>query len=171
MKYQVINKTSLVDGPGVRCALYVSGCSIHCVGCHNKEAWDFTCGTDFNEDTISMILKFLEPSYIKGLSLLGGEPYDQADLHLIVKLVRLVKEHYPNKDIWIWTGYEFDQIKYSPLTKYIDVAVCGRFDITKRDISDANRWRGSTNQRVIDVKTSLENNKLIGLSGIPNNEV
>jgi anaerobic ribonucleoside-triphosphate reductase activating protein len=86
-----------------------------------------------------MILKFLEPSYIKGLSLLGGEPYDQADLHLLVKLVRLVKEHYPNKDIWIWTGYEFDQIKYSPLTKYIDVAVCGRFEIDKRDISDANR--------------------------------
>lgn len=171
MKYQVINKTSLVDGPGVRCALYVSGCSIRCAGCHNKEAWDFTCGTDFNEDTISKILKFLEPSYIKGLSLLGGEPYDQADLHLLVKLVRLVKEHYPNKDIWIWTGYEFDQIKYSPLTKYIDVAVCGRFDINKRDISDANRWRGSTNQRVIDVKTSLENNKLVGVFGIPNNEV
>ena len=171
MKYQVINKTSLVDGPGVRVALYVSGCTLRCKGCHNKEAWDFTCGKEFTEETIYMILKFLEPSYIKGLSILGGEPYDQADLHLLVKLVRLAKEHYPNKDIWIWTGYEFDQVKSSPLTKYADVAICGRFILEQRNISDANRWRGSMNQRVIDVKTSLSSNNLVGVLNIPNNEI
>jgi anaerobic ribonucleoside-triphosphate reductase activating protein len=88
-----------------------------------------------------------------------------------VNLVRLVKEHYPEKDIWVWTGYEFDQIKSSPLTKYIDVAVTGRFILDQRDISSNNVYRGSTNQRVIDVQSSLDSGKTVGLSGIPNNEI
>jgi anaerobic ribonucleoside-triphosphate reductase activating protein len=85
--------------------------------------------------------------------------------------VRKVKMYYPTKDIWIWTGYEFDQIKSSPLTKFVDVAVTGRFILDQRDISDGNRWRGSKNQRVIDVQSSLNSGKIVGLSGIPNNEV
>jgi anaerobic ribonucleoside-triphosphate reductase activating protein len=85
--------------------------------------------------------------------------------------VRKVKMYYPNKDIWIWTGYEFDQIKSSPLTKFVDVVVTGRFILEQRDISDGNRWRGSKNQRVIDVQSSLNSGKTVGLSGIPNNEV
>jgi anaerobic ribonucleoside-triphosphate reductase activating protein len=85
--------------------------------------------------------------------------------------VRKVKMYYPTKDIWIWTGYEFDQIKASPLTKFVDVAVTGRFILDQRDISDGNRWRGSKNQRVIDVQSSLNSGKTVGLSGIPNNEV
>jgi anaerobic ribonucleoside-triphosphate reductase activating protein len=85
--------------------------------------------------------------------------------------VRKVKMYYPTKDIWIWTGYEFDQIKSSSLTKYIDVAVTGRFILDQRDISDGNRWRGSKNQRVIDVQSSLNSGRAVGLSGIPSNEV
>jgi anaerobic ribonucleoside-triphosphate reductase activating protein len=90
---------------------------------------------------------------------------------MLVKLVRRFKFFYPDKDIWIWTGYDWDQIKSSPLTKYCDVAVTGRFILEQRDISDANRWRGSRNQRVIDVQASLNSGKTVGLGGIPNNEV
>jgi anaerobic ribonucleoside-triphosphate reductase activating protein len=170
MKYQVINKTSLVDGPGVRCALYVSGCSLRCKGCHNTEAWDFNCGKEFTENEISEILNYLSPSYIKGFSLLGGEPFDQ-NQDLLIKLLSQIKENYPNKDIWCWTGYDFDQIKNKELTKYIDIAVCGPFKLELRDISANNPWRGSTNQYVIAVEQSLAENKSIPLLGILNNNV
>ncbi len=170
MRYQIINKTSLVDGPGVRCALYVSGCSLRCKGCHNTEAWDFNGGKEFTADTIAEILKFLEPSYIKGFSLLGGEPFDQ-DSDMILDLLAQIKEKYPEKDIWCWTGYEFDQIKNRSITEYLDVAVCGPFKLDLRDISDKNPWRGSTNQYIIDVKQSLAENRSIPLLGILNNKL
>jgi anaerobic ribonucleoside-triphosphate reductase activating protein len=170
MKYQVINKTSLVDGPGVRCALYVSGCSLRCKGCHNTEAWDFNCGKEFTENEISEILNYLSPSYIKGFSLLGGEPFDQ-NQDLLIKLLSQIKENYPNKDIWCWTGYEFDQIKNKELTKYIDIAVCGPFKLELRDISANNPWRGSTNQYIVAVEQSLAENRSIPLLGILNNNV
>lgn len=170
MKYQVINKTSLVDGPGVRCALYVSGCSIRCKGCHNTEAWDFNCGKEFTENEISEILNYVSPSYIKGFSLLGGEPFDQ-NQDLLIKLLSQIKENYPDKDIWCWTGYEFDQIKNRELTKYIDIAVCGPFKLELRDISANNPWRGSTNQYIVAVEQSLAKNKSIPLLGILNNNV
>lgn len=170
MRYQVINKTSLVDGPGVRCALYVSGCSIRCKGCHNKEAWDFSCGKEFTKNEISEILEFVSHSYIKGFSLLGGEPFDQ-DSDLLVDLLKQLKETYPEKDIWCWTGYEFDQIKNRELTEFIDVAVCGPFKLDLRDISANNPWRGSTNQYIVDVKQSLSKDRIIPLDGILNNNI
>lgn len=170
MKYQVINKTSLVDGPGVRCALYVSGCSLRCKGCHNKEAWDFSCGKEFTKNEISEILEFVSHSYIKGFSLLGGEPFDQ-DPDLLVDLLRQLKETYPEKDIWCWTGYEFNQIKDRELTKLIDVMVCGPFKLDLRDISANNPWRGSTNQYIVDVKQSLFKDRIIPLDGILNNNI
>lgn len=171
MKYQQLNKSDISNGPGVRVSLFVSGCTLRCKGCHNPEAWNFESGTEFTNETIDLILEQVGKSYIQGLSILGGEPYDQKDFPMLVKLVRRFKFFYPEKNIWIWTGYEFDQIKSSPLTKFVDVAVTGRFILEQRDISDANRWRGSTNQRVIDVQASLNSGKVIGLSGIPNNEV
>lgn len=170
MKYQVINKTSLVDGPGVRCALYVSGCSIRCKGCHNKEAWDFSCGKEFTKNEISEILEFVSHSYIKGFSLLGGEPFDQ-DSELLVDLLSQLKKTYPEKEIWCWTGYEFDQIKNKELTKFIDVAVCGPFKLELRDISANNPWRGSTNQYIVDVKQSLSRDRVIPVNGILNNNI
>lgn len=170
MKYQVINKTSLVDGPGVRCALYVSGCSIRCRGCHNKEAWDFNGGKEFTKNEISEILEFVSYPYIKGFSLLGGEPFDQ-DSELLVDLLRQLKKTCPEKDIWCWTGYEFDQIKDRELTKFIDVAVCGPFKLDLRDISANNPWRGSTNQYIVDVKQSLSKDRIIPVNGILNNNI
>jgi anaerobic ribonucleoside-triphosphate reductase activating protein len=171
MKYLSLNKSDITNGPGVRVSLFVSGCTHRCKGCHNPDGWSFDNGTKFSEFTVAEILDALAKPYISGLSILGGEPYDQTDVEELLGLVRKAKMLYPNKDIWIWTGYEFDQIKSSQLTKFIDVAVTGRFILDQRDISDGNRWRGSTNQKVIDVKASLESGKVIGLSGIPNNEV
>lgn len=168
MKYQKINKLDIANGPGVRVSLFVSGCSIRCKGCQNKEAWNFICGKEFTKNEISEILEFVSYSYIKGFSLLGGEPFDQ-DSDLLVDLLRQLKETYPEKSIWCWTGYEFDQIKDRELTKFIDVAVCGPFKLDLRDISADNPWRGSTNQYIIDVKQSLAENRSILLSGILNN--
>lgn len=171
MNYSRINTADISNGPGVRVSLFVSGCSIRCKGCFNQNAWDFNCGEEFTKETEEGILKLLGQSYIKGLSLLGGEIYDQRDSEVLLSLVRKAKMHHPEKDIWVWTGYEFDQIKASPLTKYVDVAVCGKFILEQRDISGENIYRGSRNQRVIDVQASLNSGKAIGLSGIPNNEL
>ena len=171
MNYQMINKADVANGNGVRVSLFVSGCTLRCEGCHNSSAWEFDSGNPYTSETETEILAALSRPFIKGLSLLGGEIYDQRDSEELLTLVRKAKMYYPNKDIWVWTGYEFDQIKSHPLTKYIDVAVVGRFDIHLRDISDNNRFRGSTNQRIIDVQASLKRDELVGLDGIPNNEV
>lgn len=170
MKYQKINKSDIANGPGVRCSVFVSGCSIRCKGCFNAEAWDFKCGKEFTTDTIVEILNYLEPNYITGFSLLGGEPFDQ-DSNLLVDLLEQIKSKYPEKTIWCWTGYEFNHIKDRELTKYLDVAVCGPFKLELRDISSNNLYRGSTNQYVVDVKQSLAENRSIPLDGIPNNYV
>ena len=171
MNYSRINTADISNGPGVRVSLFVSGCSIRCPGCFNKDAWEFNCGELFTSETEEGILKLLGQPYIKGLSILGGEPFDQRDSEDLVSLVRKAKMLHPEKDIWIWTGYEFEQIRTSPLTRYLDVAVCGRFILEQRDISDDNRFRGSRNQRVIDIQASLNSGKTVGLKGIPNNEV
>lgn len=139
MNYQKIYKNTVSDGNGIGVSLYVSGCSIRCPGCHNVAAWDFCSGTKYTIETESEILDALGKPYVDHLSLLGGEIYDQSDSEELLSLVRKAKMLYPTKDIWVWTGYEFDQIKSAPLTKYIDVAVTGRFILEQRDISDANR--------------------------------
>lgn len=171
MNYLKIDKCSIENGPGVRISLFVSGCTHRCKGCHNPEGWDFCNGTKYTQETESEILDALAKPWVSGLSLLGGEPFDQSDIEELVSLVRKVKTLYPTKDIWIWTGYEFEQIKSSPLIRYCDVAVTGKFILEQRDISDNNRWRGSKNQRVLAVKASLKSGKAVAVPGIPNNEV
>ena len=171
MNYSRINTADISNGPGVRVSVFVSGCTLRCKGCFNKDVWEFNSGELFTKETEDGILKLLGQSYIKGLSLLGGEIYDQRDSEVLLTLVRKAKMMYPEKDIWIWTGYEWNQIKSSPLTKYIDIAVTGRFDINQRDISRDNIYRGSRNQRVILVQESLNAGKVIPMPGIPNNEI
>lgn len=170
MNYSQINPTDVVNGRGVRVSLFVSGCTIHCKGCFNPDAWNFCYGSSYTNETESEILQGLDHPYIKGLSILGGEPYDQ-DPAVLVSLVEKVHSLYPEKDIWIWTGREFDAIRNHPLTKLIDVAVCGEFKINERDITMKNQFRGSRNQRVVDVQKSLTENSVIPVSGIPNNEI
>lgn len=170
MNYADIKTVDVQDGEGVRVSLYVSGCHFHCKGCHNKEAWDFNYGKKFDDSTIEYILGLLDHEYIAGLSLLGGEPLELINQQGLVKLVKEVKNRFPNKNIWCYTGYDFEKDVLKMYKEYtfskelldnIDIMVDGEF-VEEKKITDL-RFRGSTNQRKIDVKASLKNNKIVRL--------
>ena len=163
MNYASIKDCDIANGPGIRISLFVSGCTHHCKGCFNREAWDFDYGTPFTQQTIDEILKMLSPGYIKGLTLLGGEPFEPQNQGPIVELLRQIKAKYPQKSIWAFSGYLFDRDIMSghlgdpEITKeylsYLDVLVDGPFVEGKKDLM--LRFRGSSNQRLIDVQKSL----------------
>lgn len=169
MNYADIKKIDVANGPGIRVSLFVSGCSHHCDGCFNKETWDFQFGSLFGEKEIDTIIEYMAPSHIKGFSLLGGEPFEFTNQQGILPLLRRIKEAYPEKDIWCWSGYSFDRdilgsmvVKWPEtreLLDYIDILVDGEFEIDKKDLT--LRFRGSSNQRIIDVKKSLESNEVV----------
>ena len=171
MNYADIKTVDIQDGTGIRVSIYVSGCHFHCKGCHNQEAWDFNYGKKFDDSTIEYILELLNHSYIAGLSLLGGEPMELVNQQELQKLVKKVKEKYPDKTIWCYTGYDFekdimgDMYKKYDYTKnmleYIDIMVDGQF-IDDKKLVDL-KFRGSTNQRKIDVQKSLTEGKLVRL--------
>jgi anaerobic ribonucleoside-triphosphate reductase activating protein len=171
MNYSEINKCSVAESPGISVVLFVSGClpnkckEGNCPGCHNKDAQKFSYGREYTLETKQEILDAVNKPYIRHFVLCGGEPYDQ-NSEVLVDLLESIE-----KPVWCYTGYEFDEIKEHPLTKYLSVLVCGRFDITQRDISSDNPWRGSRNQRVVLVKESLETGKPVPMPGIPNNEI
>ncbi|MBQ6893884.1 MAG: anaerobic ribonucleoside-triphosphate reductase activating protein [Clostridia bacterium] len=153
---------------GVRVTLFVSGCTHHCKGCFNSETWDFGYGTPFTEETTEHIIKLLEPSYIEGLTLLGGEPMEPQNQRALLPLLKKVRNIYPQKNIWCYSGYLFDKEILSgrahcevtdELLSYIDVLVDGRFVEEKKNIM--LKFRGSENQRIIDVGKSLSENKVI----------
>ena len=171
MNYADIKYPDIQDGDGIRVALYVSGCHFHCKECHNKEAWDFNFGKKFTNDTIEEIMNLLKNHYVNGLSLLGGEPLEIANQEGILPLIKKVKEELPEKDIWCWTGYDFEkdvlnqmytQNKVTKeLLKYIDIIVDGQFEIENK--MEDLAFRGSTNQRKIDVQESLKKGKMVTL--------
>ncbi len=164
MNYSTIKYHDVANGPGVRVSLFVSGCHHHCPGCFNPETWDFENGDVFTESVMEKIINALKPDYIKGLSLLGGEPLEYINQRGILPLVRRVKFMYPEKDIWCYTGYDFEKdIVNEMFTKWpetkelvsmIDVIVDGKFVEELKDLK--LRFRGSSNQRIIDVKESLK---------------
>ncbi len=171
MKYAKIKKCDVANGPGVRVSLFVSGCNHHCKNCFNKEAWDFNYGQDFTGKEQEEILQDLKPEYITGLSLLGGEPFEKENQEGLVPLLKKVKQTYPDKKIWCYTGFTFDkQILGEMIEKEdrqatkdminnIDYIVDGKF---VEELKDPKlRFRGSSNQRIIDVKKSLEQNKVV----------
>lgn len=174
MYYADIKKCDIANGPGVRTSIFVSGCTHHCKGCFNEIAWNFKYGKEFTEKDIDYIIETLKPDYIKGLSLLGGEPFELVNQEGLLPLVKKVKEVYPEKDIWCYSGYLFDKqikdemMKKYDLTrkfiKYIDVIVDGKFEIEKKNPS--LKFRGSYNQRIINVQESLKENKVIMWEGI-----
>ena len=163
MHYATIKNCDIANGPGVRVSLFVSGCTHHCKGCFNEVAWDFDYGTPFTEETVQSILDMLRPDYIKGLTLLGGEPFEPQNQPVIVELLRRIKSEMPNKSIWAFSGYLFEKITSGTLgdweiTKeflsYLDVLVDGPFVEEKKNLN--LRFRGSENQRLIDVPASLK---------------
>ena len=169
MNYATIKNCDIANGPGVRVSLFVSGCSHRCPGCFNREAWDYDYGQPFTRQTIDQILSMLKPDYVKGLTLLGGEPFDPKNQAAVVELLRQVKANYPEKSIWAFSGYLFDRDILSgklgdwEITKeylsYLDVLVDGPFVEAKKNLS--LRFRGSENQRLIDVPASLAAGEVI----------
>lgn len=169
MNYAEIKTCDIANGPGVRTSLFVSGCTHHCQNCFNEIAWDFNYGKPFTAETENYILKTLEPTYIKGLTLLGGEPLEHVNQKALLPFVKRVKETYPTKSIWCFTGYTYEkdildfmwkEWEETPeLMKYIDVLVDGKFIQELKNIS--LRFRGSENQRIIMVQESLRMGKTI----------
>lgn len=169
MNYAEIKNCDIANGPGVRVSLFVSGCTHHCPGCFNEVAWDFAYGTPFTRQTIQKLLDLLKPDYIQGLTLLGGEPFEPANQPAIVELLRQVKAQYPDKSIWAFSGYLFDRDilagRLGPwevtqeYLRYLDVLVDGPFVEAKKNLS--LRFRGSENQRLIDVPASLAAGEIV----------
>jgi len=149
MKYAGLKKTDIANGNGVRVSLWVSGCERHCPGCFNPEAQDFAYGKDFTHDTLSEILDALGESFIKGLTLLGGEPMAEQNQPEVLNIVRTVKEIFPNKDIWLYTGYKYEEISHNEILYFVDILVDGEFIEAQKNLS--LKFRGSSNQRIIDL--------------------
>lgn len=166
MNYAAIKNCDIANGPGVRVSLFVSGCTHHCPGCFNEVAWDFDYGEPFTEEVMDKIVDMMRPDYIKGLTLLGGEPFEPQNQQGIVQLLRKVKAQLPQKSIWAFSGYLFDKDITSgrlgdtrEYLSYLDVLVDGPFVEAKKNLS--LRFRGSENQRLIDVPASLESGKVV----------
>ena len=163
MNYEKIDKCSVSNGLGVRTVLWVSGCDIHCKNCHNQSTWDFNSGIPFTDDTMQEILYDLSKPYIKGCTLSGGHPLDPHNAPEVLKIVKRVKMVFPNKDIWIYTGYVWEDIikddTLKEILKRTDVLVDGAYIDELRDITLP--FRGSSNQRIIDVQESLKQNQVI----------
>lgn len=169
MNYGEIKNFDIANGEGVRVSLFVSGCTHHCKNCFNKDTWSFDYGEPFTKETEDKIIKELTPDYISGLSLLGGEPFEPSNQEGLINLLRRVKAELPDKNIWCYTGYLFDKELLSnsrarceytdEMLSYIDVLVDGEF--VQELYSITLQFRGSSNQRIIDVKKSLAEGKVI----------
>lgn len=159
MNYLTITHNDMLNGDGLRVVLWVSGCTLHCEDCQNKYSWDFNEGVLFDERAKEEIFSELKKDYISGITITGGHPLEKQNIEEIEKLCKEIKINFPNKTIWLYTGFIFEEIKNYPILKYIDVLIDGRYEKEFRDIS--LKWRGSTNQRVIDVQKSLFSSEVV----------
>ena len=160
MRYNKIRKMDISDGPGVRVSIFMQGCTFNCKNWFNPETHDFKGGKEFNYETIKRVLELCENENVEGLSILGGEPMNSANIEGTTKLAKAFKEKFPNKNLWAWSGYLFDKdLKYKEITKYLDVLVDGQY--VDELHNPTLKWKGSENQRVIDVKKSLKENRVI----------
>lgn len=171
MNYALIKKTDIANGPGVRVSLFVSGCTHHCKECFNPETWDFQYGKPFDDSVMQELLKAIEPSYIAGFSLLGGDPFEQANRNTVLEISKKIKSVFPKKSIWCYTGYDFnrDIMKWfhkkdntvKDMLTYIDVLVDGKFIVERKNLN--LRFRGSDNQKIIDVKQTMNSGQIVEL--------
>ncbi len=169
MNYATIKNCDIANGPGVRVSLFVSGCTHHCKGCFNEVAWDFDYGEPFTQETIDSILTMLAPAHIKGITLLGGEPFEPQNQPALLDLLRQIRGKYPEKSIWCFSDYLFDRdilpgklgdpAITREMLEHLDVLVDGPFVMDKKDLS--LRFRGSSNQRIIHVPASLEKGEIV----------
>ena len=160
MGYNKIRKMDISDGPGVRVSIFMQGCAFNCKNCFNPETHDFNGGKEFTDDTINEILNLCNNSYIDGLSILGGEPLHNKNIDASTKLAKAFKEKYPDKSIWIWTGFNFeDYVMDKEITKYADFIVDGQFEEDNKN--PKLLYSGSSNQRVINVKKTMKKGKVV----------
>lgn len=169
MNYATIKSYDVANGPGVRVSLFVSGCTHHCKGCFNAEAWDFNYGKPFTPEVEDQIIAYLKPWYIRGFSLLGGEPFEPKNQKALLPLMRRIRETYPEKSVWCYTGYDYEKDLLAgrlgdweitrELLSYIDILVDGEFHQSEKDLS--LRFKGSRNQRIIDVKASKQADSVV----------
>lgn len=159
MYYSKIIPLDIANGPGWRVSLFVSGCRRACKGCFNEEAWDFNYGKEFSWETLHEIERALKSKYITGLSILGGDPFEPENREWVETLCAYIKHNCPGKTIWMWTGFPWDDVKDLSVMKHIDILVDGPF---VEDLKDLRlKWRGSSNQRVINVTESLKTGEVI----------
>lgn len=169
MNYGEIKKCDIANGPGVRASLFVSGCTHHCKNCFNEDTWDFGFGIPYTQETENEVIEALAPSYIAGFSLLGGEPFEPPNQRMLVPLLQRIRKTYPHKSIWCYTGYLLDEDLQKEsrarcevtdeMLSYIDVLVDGEFVEEEKDITLV--FKGSYNQRIIDMKKSLEEKEIV----------
>ena len=150
MYYSVIKKCDIANGSGVRVSLFVSGCRNHCKGCFQPETWDFNFGQPFTRETEDEIIEALRPSWIHGLTLLGGDPMEPENREVLLPFLKRLRMELPDKDIWLYTGYRWENVKNEPILNLVDVLVDGPFIEAEKDAGLA--FRGSRNQRIIHLK-------------------
>ena len=160
MKYNKIRKMDISNGPGVRVSIFMQGCEFNCKNCFNKETHDFNAGEQFTDETINKVIELCDNENVEGLSILGGEPMHPRNIEGTTKLAKVFKEKFPNKNIWAWTGFTYENyLKNKPVVNYIDVLIDGQY---KDELHDPTlKWKGSSNQRVIDMKKTLKEDKII----------
>ena len=166
MNYADIRPIDVANGPGIRVSVFVSGCTHACPECFNPEAWDFAYGQPFTQESVETVLQAMEKPYIRGLSLLGGEPFHPNNQAAVLDLVRRARERFPEKDVWCYTGYFFESLAAGEVGEYsralleqLDVLVDGPFVIALKNLG--LRFRGSSNQRIIQVQPSLERGEIV----------
>lgn len=165
MNYLHIDKCSISNGQGIRVVLWTAGCTMNCKGCHNPQAQDFNAGVPLTEETVQYLFSLLDEDYTWGLTLSGGHPLDPLNVPDVYDLVKRIKEKFPNKTIWIYTGYTWEELlepdkqQAFEIVKMCDVLVDGRFILDQRDITLA--FRGSFNQRIINIPHSIAENKVV----------
>ena len=161
MKYAQIREMDVTNGNGIGVALFTQGCPYHCKNCFNPETWDFNKGTDWTKETENKIIELLKPEYITRLTILGGEPLIERNIEPLTALLKRVKDIYPDKQVWLYTGGDFEVLEglYEEIFQYIDILIDGRYIDDLRDYK--LKWRGSSNQRIIDVQKSLKEGETI----------
>lgn len=160
MRYNKIRKMDISNGKGVRVSIFVQGCTFNCKNCFNPETHDFNGGKEFTNDTINRVLELCQNENVEGLSILGGEPMHPNNIDGVTKLAKAFKEKFPNKNIWAWTGFTYENyMKDREILKYLDVLVDGQYVDELHDFT--LKWRGSSNQRVIDIPKTLKEGKVV----------
>lgn len=162
IRYALIRSMDISNGRGIGVSLFVQGCRAHCKNCFNQETWSFAGGNEWNDDTKNTFLSLVDQPYVKRVTILGGEPLEQENIDGVIDLLKTIKDTRPDKEVWLYTGHTFENIvecEERSILPYVDVLIDGRFIDELKDISLP--WRGSSNQRVIDVKNTLNNNQIV----------